>query len=162
MNRPKSGKRFRFVMRFANPASMPDDVALLAGRCAHFLGCAGAAADEANAVEIALEELLTNIAKFGAGGENPPPLLAAEGAVEVEAGAIRLVLSDNGSRFDPAGHPQPDVDAPPERRPVGGLGLHMLFQMFDRHEHRWENGRNINVWTLRRKNRESAEERNHP
>ncbi len=144
------GTRFRFALRCEDPAAVPDDIARLAERCAPFLDGAGADPEEANAVQIALEELLTNVAKFGAGDADPPQPLDAEGEVEVGAESIRLVLSDNGLPFDPSGRAPPDLEEDVESRPVGGLGLYMLFRMFDRHEYRRVDGRNVNVWMLGR------------
>ncbi len=86
LNGPVSGKRFRFTLRCGNSASMPTHIALLAERCARFLDRTGAGAEEANSVQTALEELLTNIAKFGAAGENPPPILRRNRAAAMPAG----------------------------------------------------------------------------
>lgn len=146
------GTRFRFALRCAEPVGVLDDIARLAECCAPFLDGEGADPEETNAVQTALEELLTNVAKFGAGGTLPSsPPLEAEGEVEVGAETIRLVLADNGLPFDPSGRAPPDLEEDVESRPVGGLGLYMLFLMFDRHEYRRADGRNVNVWTLDRR-----------
>lgn len=146
-----AGPRFTFTLRCGDPAAAPEDIARLAERCAPFLTEAGASGEEANAVQIALEELLTNLAKFGADAAGPPPVLVAEGEVEIGGRELRLVLADNGLRFDPSAIAPPEVEADAASRPVGGLGLYLLFQLFDKHEYRRQDGRNINIWTMARR-----------
>jgi anti-sigma regulatory factor (Ser/Thr protein kinase) len=44
--------------------------------------------------------------------------------------------------FDPTVRAAPDVDAPLDARPVGGLGVHLVRQLMTRFEHRYADGCN--------------------
>jgi serine/threonine-protein kinase RsbW len=44
---------------------------------------------------------------------------------------VRVVLRDFGAPFDPQAIPCPDVKAPLDRRPLGGLGLYLIRQVTD-------------------------------
>jgi serine/threonine-protein kinase RsbW len=48
----------------------------------------------------------------------------------IECG-VRVVIRDWGTRFDPLAVPTPDVSAPLEERPLGGLGLYLMRQTMD-------------------------------
>lgn len=143
---------FRFRYRVDDPASHPSDIVALAERLDAFLAERGATAGERHALHLAVEELLTNLVKYG-GGEHVAPL-EAEGVVDLDDGAIRLTLEDTGGRFDPSSLSAPDIGEALLDRPVGGLGLFTLFQMFQSFDYRYENGRNVGVWTLRREGAE--------
>jgi serine/threonine-protein kinase RsbW len=44
-------------------------------------------------------------------------------------GALELLFEDTGRPFDPLSHAEelpPDLDAPPDERSVGGLGIHIV------------------------------------
>ena len=135
---------FRFGLEIADPAAMPADIAELGRTLAGFLAGRGVHGEDANALDVALEELLTNLGKFGGTAR-------VEGAVTVADADVSLAISDNGPEFDPTRWPPPDLD--PEAmlsRPVGGLGLHLLFQLFNDVAYRREDDRNITVWRRRR------------
>ena len=53
-----------------------------------------------------------------------------------------LTTVDNGHPFDPTAVGAPDIDAAVERRPIGGLGLHIIRTFADRMTYEFENGRN--------------------
>ncbi len=66
-----------------------------------------------------------------------------EVAVEIGGGEIRLVLRDDGLPFNPLAAPAPDLGAPIEQRPAGGLGIHVLKNLVDRADYRRENDANV-------------------
>lgn len=146
-----AGPAFRFRMEFAEPAAVPDDVAGLSEALAAFLDERGVGGEDAYAVQLALEELLTNLGKFGVPAAGAGAVARADGEVAVAGAEVVLTLADNAEPFDPTGRPPPDLD--PEAlldRPVGGLGLHLLFQLFQDVVYRRENGRNVTAWRRRR------------
>ena len=144
------GSEFRFRMELLDPATIPTDVATLSSDLDVFLETWQVGGEDANALRIAVEELLTNLGKFD-GLAAIPGGVHVEGAVVVADADVRLVLSDNGSPFDPTRHPAPNLD--PETflaRLPGGLGLHMLRQLFGDIHYRRENHRNVAVWRRKR------------
>lgn len=57
--------------------------------------------------------------------------------------ALTIELFDNGTPFDPIKDaPRPDLDAPLDDRPIGGLGVHMVRTIVDDATYQREEGRN--------------------
>jgi PAS domain S-box-containing protein len=88
----------------------------------------------------AFDELLSNIVKYGYpdGGAH---LIDCE--IRREGNAIRAVISDDGTPFDPTDAPEPDTALPLEERALGGLGIHLVRQMFDGVRYQRQSGRNV-------------------
>ena len=73
-------------------------------------------------VDLALEELFTNMVKYGAGSTAPVGLTLA-----AIAGGVEVTLVDRDVEpFDITRSPDVDIDAPIEKREPGGLGLHLI------------------------------------
>ena len=92
--------------------------------------CRAAGLDEPVVLELRLvaEELVTNVAKHAYA---PEAAAAMEMRVSTDAGAVSLEFRDSGRPFDPLAQPSPDLDAPLEERPIGGLGLTLLRALVD-------------------------------
>ena len=94
--------------------------------------------------ELALEEVFMNVAMHG-GGEQGPATVWLE--LERVDGRLNLSLSDDGRAFDPLSLPAPDLNAPLEERPVGGLGVHLVREMMDGVSYSYRGGRNcLSMW----------------
>ena len=79
-------------------------------------------------LQVAVEEACSNVffhAYDGQGGD-------LEVTLERVDGEVQVVLRDWGTAFDPQAIPSPDVQAPLDQRPLGGLGLHLMRQTMDR------------------------------
>lgn len=101
-----------------------------------FFEAARIPADHRFGVQLGLEELFTNLVKYGA-GEHPieielirrdPLLLASLTDVDVEP-------------FDPTAAPDADTTLPLDARQPGGLGLHLVRRVVDRVDYTYENRR---------------------
>jgi anti-sigma regulatory factor (Ser/Thr protein kinase) len=44
---------------------------------------------------------------------------------------VSITIHDHGRAFDPTSVPEPDLNAPLEERPLGGLGLHLMQKLMD-------------------------------
>jgi anti-sigma regulatory factor (Ser/Thr protein kinase) len=78
-------------------------------------------------VELIIEELFTNMIKYRCEGVH-------DVAVELERRQAELVirLADfDVEPFDPTQAPPVDTTLPPERREIGGLGLHLVRSLSD-------------------------------
>lgn len=79
-------------------------------------------------LQLAVEEACSNVvfhAYDGQGGD-------LEVSIEPVEGGVQVVMRDWGATFDPQAVCTPDVQAPLDQRPLGGLGLHIMRQMMDR------------------------------
>ena len=77
-------------------------------------------------VDLVLEELFTNIVKYGA-GDRPVSVEIARVAQGVEV----TMTEFDADRFDVTDAPSVDVDLPAEERQPGKLGLHLLPRLVD-------------------------------
>ncbi len=73
-------------------------------------------------VNLALEEVVTNLIKHG-GGDCTNSI---DITIEVTAVDLRICIDDRGRPFDPCAAPEADLDKPLEQRSRGGMGLHLL------------------------------------
>lgn len=145
----RDGDSFHFSLILADPDAAPRDAAALSEAIGPFLDEKDAAPDTANAIHTAIEELLTNLAKFGrpeGSGSSEP--LTAEGTVEIAADGVKLRLADNGAEFDPTTQSEPRFTDDPDCLVPGGLGLHILRTMFSTCDYSRVSGKNLSVWAI--------------
>lgn len=76
---------------------------------------------------LAVDEACSNTIKHGYGGQGGKIVITVE---PVEAG-VRTVVRDWGIPFEPNAVPEPDITAPLDQRPKGGLGLYIIRQVMD-------------------------------
>src|SRR6516165_11213297 len=81
----------------------------------------GLADDERARLLVILEELFTNVVAHGYKGEFEAESVAV--ALDWRRGRLTINFVDNGPPFDPLAHSAPNLDAPAEQRPIGGLGI---------------------------------------
>ena len=78
-------------------------------------------------VDLAVEELFTNMVKYGTG--STAAVRVSVGPID---GGVEVTLIDHGVEpFDITRSPDVDIDAPIEEREPGGLGLHLIRRMAD-------------------------------
>jgi anti-sigma regulatory factor (Ser/Thr protein kinase) len=113
--------------------SLPDLVAFAGG----FFADRGIDAVLRSPVDFAIEELFTNMVKYGHPGGD---------AVEVKlaqiAGGVEVALTDyDVDAFDPTQAPDADVALPIGERKPGGLGIHLTRRLVEGLEYRYDAGR---------------------
>lgn len=107
----------------SQPAVLPDVLAFVEEACA----AACVAPELLFDLQLAVEEACSNVIEHayrGASGTFDLSFIA-------EDGDITFVLHDHGRPFDPGAVPGPDPTLPLEKRPIGGLGLHLIHQLMD-------------------------------
>ena len=101
----------------------------------------GVSADSIFSVNLALDEVITNIIRYAHddGGRQHPIVVR----LALESGVLTAQVEDDGRAFNPLEAPAPDLNASIEDRPIGGLGIHLVRTMMNSVEYRRENGRNV-------------------
>lgn len=91
-------------------------------------------------VNLILEELGLNSLTHGRNQQGDGEL---EITLASQRDTLTIELFDNGTPFDPIRDaPRPDLDAPLEERPIGGLGVHMVREIVDGATYQREGNRN--------------------
>ena len=92
-------------------------------------------------IDIAVEEIFVNIANYAYG--------TAVGKAEIDIyftdrpETAHITFSDNGKRYDPLLHNDPDITLSAEERSIGGLGIYMVKKSMDNVEYEYKGGENI-------------------
>jgi sigma-B regulation protein RsbU (phosphoserine phosphatase) len=100
----------------------------------------GLAADVVHDIDLALEEILTNIISYGYTDDREHEIRVSLG---VQPGAVDIDVEDDGRPFNPLEAPEPDTAKPLEQRMVGGLGIHLVRKLMDGLEYERRNDRNL-------------------
>jgi serine/threonine-protein kinase RsbW len=125
-----------FERRFPNRL---EDLGRVTEEAMRFIGERGVEGQAAYLANLAIEEMVTNILKYGYDDAGGHEILLR---LEVCSGALHLVLEDDGHEFNPLNAPAPDLDCPVEERAIGGLGIHLIRQMAERLDYERRDGRN--------------------
>lgn len=122
-------------------ASLRDDIPRIVTALSGLADRTGLAEDARYAVELAVDEIVTNAISYGypQGGSG-----IVEVTMTVDEASVSLVISDDGMPFDPldADH-QPTLDGDIEDRPIGGLGIHFVRTLMDQVHYARRDGRNV-------------------
>jgi anti-sigma regulatory factor (Ser/Thr protein kinase) len=115
------------------------ELARLGDRVEQFGKSCGLPADVTVAANLVLDELVTNIIKYGFDDAREHQI-----RVEMEVGVDLLTISveDDGKPFNPLEAPSPNLDLPIEDWPIGGLGVFIVKSIADVLEYRREGDRN--------------------
>ena len=90
-------------------------------------------------INVVLDELLSNIIKYGYADNGPHEIRVTLSARDA---TIEIGIEDDGKAFDPLAAPAPDLSLPLAERPIGGLGLHFVRQLMDDVKYKRENDHN--------------------
>ena len=122
------------------------ELAVAAERVDAFCAEHGVSPDIAFAVNVSVDELLTNTISYGFDDGDSHRI---EMTVRLEDGVLEVELVDDATPYDPTRAPHPDIDASIEDRPIGGLGVHFVRALMDGFRYRRSDGRNIVTLTKR-------------
>jgi serine/threonine-protein kinase RsbW len=101
-------------------------------------------------VELIIEELFTNSVAHGYGGDSSGAVWVS---VADEDGKLSLTYEDAAPPCDPLALPAPDLNAPVERRRVGGLGMLLVKALSESLTYERHDGRNRITLVLRAQSR---------
>lgn len=92
------------------------------------------------AVNLALEEVLTNVISYGFSDDHDH---AIDVRIDVGDGQLTAEVEDDGRPFNPLEYLAPDTTKPLVERPIGGLGIHLMRRFMDELEYRRHSGKNL-------------------
>jgi len=102
----------------------------------------GIGREDALRLTLFIEELFTNTVEHGHGSESNAPIRVA---LEFCGDRVRMLYEDTAPRYDPTetwGEGESALAAPPEERPVGGVGLALLRALAAEARYAYEEGVN--------------------
>jgi sigma-B regulation protein RsbU (phosphoserine phosphatase) len=94
----------------------------------------------AQAAELVLDELLTNIISYSFGDAVEHKITVE---MSVKANALHIVISDDGICFNPFEQEDPDLESSIDERDVGGLGIHLVKKFMDEYSYQRLEDRNV-------------------
>ncbi len=116
------------------------DVETLQNTLARFCKLHGVSARHQHALNLALDESVTNIIKHGFDDEAPHQIRVQ---VQLTNGEFSVRIEDEGREFSPLKHPAVDCTKSMEERQLGGLGIHLVRSLVTRMDYSRENGKNV-------------------
>ncbi len=115
------------------------EVDAVARRVEEFGDAHGLPGPKVYVINLALDELITNVVSYGFGGVPEPEIRIT---LRMEGDALVLIVEDNGQPFDPTQAMPADVASPLAERRIGGLGLHLVKSFANRLSYEFADGRN--------------------
>lgn len=94
-----------------------------------FLETCHVSSDTVYKIDLALEEMCTNVIKYGYDHISPDNSVTVE--IDKNHERVCLTISDRGHAFDPVAYDHPELDEDISGRPVGGVGIHLTRSMVD-------------------------------
>ena len=92
-----------------------------------------------NKLDMCAEEIFANITFYAYPEQNG----IIEAVFTKTNDNITIEFIDEGIEYNPLEKPDPDINLPPEERPLGGLGIYMVKNMTDNISYKRENNQNI-------------------
>ncbi len=96
-------------------------------------------ADAVYDVQLALEEILTNVITHGYPDDQVHHISIR---LKVRDEMVTAEIVDDGRAFNPLDAPRPDLTVSLRERPVGGLGIHFVRKLMDHVEYSRAEGKN--------------------
>jgi len=90
---------------------------------------AGVPLEALRTVNLGLEEVITNILKYAYDDREEHVI---EISLSLQGGELRIEVTDDGRKFNPLEHPEPNTRKSADQREAGGLGIEFLRKLFDR------------------------------
>lgn len=122
---PLSAEHKQLLLDYIMPSQIPE-LSVLAETIDKTLDEYGSLAFQVN---LCLEELITNIIKYGLSHADNHPIHLQIYRTQIH---LEIFLKDDAPQFDPFTEaPLPDISLDIDNRPIGGLGIHFVKTMMD-------------------------------
>ena len=127
----------KFVLKINNDF---DDLRAAADPATQFLESKSASSRVIFAANLAIEEIVTNIIKYGYDDSLKHEITVH---LDVTENMLNIEICDDGKEFDPFSQPEPDISLASKEPKIGGLGIHFVRKMLDACAYNRHDGRNI-------------------
>jgi len=97
-------------------------------------------------LNLALDEVVTNIISYAYADAAQHEIAIR---VTLDGNDVSVRVEDDGKAFNPLDTPTPDLGPDIDRRPVGGLGVHIVRSLMDALEYQRVNDRNVFIMRKR-------------
>ena len=119
----------------------PESIAPATDFLNEILEGAGCSLRDQTKLDIALDELMSNVAQYAYAPGTGDIALSVE--ILEDPKRVVLTLTDSGIPYDPLKKEDPDVTLSAEQRSVGGLGIYIVKQSMDAITYDHKDGKNI-------------------
>jgi len=116
------------------------EIARLARLFDEFRETCGLSEDDSTQIHLMLDEVVSNVIKYGYDDGLEHQIHVD---VAVDGNHVTIRVEDDGKPFNPLNAPHPNLDAPIEQRPIGGLGVYIVKTVADSVDYRRDAGRNV-------------------
>ena len=123
---------------FLNIHNDLDELSVAADAATRFLERNKASSDVIFTANLAIEEIVTNIVKYGYEDSSTHEITVR---LTLNESALEIETCDDGKAFNPFSQPEPDASCAAHK--VGGLGIHLVRNMLDAYAYERRDGRNI-------------------
>ena len=117
-----------------------DELGRLASELETFCALHGLGPKVLNALNLALEEVVTNVISYGFDDGEVHDIAVS---LEMRGGELTASVEDDGAAFDPLSKADPDVEASIDDRRIGGLGVLLVKRLMDDVTYARIDGRNV-------------------
>ncbi len=102
---------------------------------------AGASMKAQMQIDIAIDEIFSNIANYAYGDETGTATVSVE--INKDPLSATITFADSGTPYDPLSADDPDTTLSAEERPSGGLGVFMVKKSMNETSYEYKEGKNI-------------------
>ena len=116
-----------------------DNLPAAADAATRFLESNNASPDVIFAANLAIEEIVTNIIKYGYDDALKHEITVR---LDLTENMLNIEICDDGKEFNPFNQAEPDTSLPPGEPQIGGLGIHFVRKVLDACAYDRRDGRN--------------------
>ena len=121
----------------ATPENMEKVIEFIDGMLEEY----GCGVKEQMAIDVAVDELFSNIAHYAYNPETGYATVRVD--VKNDPLAVEITFIDNGVPYDPLAKADPDTTLSLEERQIGGLGIFIVKKTMDAVNYEYKDGKNI-------------------
>jgi anti-sigma regulatory factor (Ser/Thr protein kinase) len=120
--------------------AVPENFAAAQEHVRSFLDSASCSMRTLFELDMVVEEVFINVASYAYPGSTGS--VSLDLALDKEQNFLYLTFRDSGIPYDPLRKQSPDLSAPAEKRPIGGLGIFLVQKYSDSLSYEYAEGEN--------------------